>query len=86
MKLIQFEEKCKMIYDEKIKYKVVRLFGEDSEIFTAYVNGEKISEKIKINCSERGSKTKKLRDKILLSVECRRQEKKFEESLQEVSI
>ena len=70
-----------MVYEERIKYKIIRLFGEDSEIYLAYINGEKISKKIKATYNKKGVRHRDLRDKILLYNECRKKEVEYEENL-----
>ena len=65
------------IYSERIKRRVVWLFGEDSEVFQALIKGEEISKLIKKSISKKGLSQQKIKDKVLLFKDC----KKIEQSL-----
>lgn len=77
MKLIQFE-RLDMIYDDKIYYKVVRIFGLNSEVYKAMMSGEKISALINKSYNSKGTKKERVREKRMLFEECRKIEEDLE--------
>ena len=59
-----------MIYNNKIRASVVRLFGKESEIYTAMMNGEKISILIKESYNRIDARKIRVREKRMLLKEC----------------
>ena len=71
-----------MIYGVRIKYSVLRIFGEDSEVYQALENGEKISKIIKKSFSKKGPYVSRVREKRMLFEECKKIEEEYEKQNQ----
>ncbi len=67
-----------MIYDERIKYSVLRIFGQNSEVYQALKNGERISKIIKKAYSKKGPYVSRIREKRMLFEECKKMEENFD--------
>ena len=68
-----------MMYDDKIKYSVLRIFGKESEVYQALLRGEKISKLIKASYNKKGVKILRIREKKMLFEECKKQEQNCED-------
>lgn len=68
-----------IMYDLEIQKMVVVLYGKNSNIYTAMINGEKISRLIKQSLKVKGSKIFRIKDKKSLCEKCKTAEQKFEE-------
>ena len=63
-----------MKYSEKTSLKVARIFGKDSDIYYAMLNGKMISPMICKLSHKRGDRNYTFRDKRILLEECRKEE------------
>ena len=68
-----------MIYSENVKYSIIRIFGLDSEIYKALINGEKVSLLIKKSYCRKGFGVTRIREKKQLFEMCKEQEYAFEQ-------
>lgn len=71
-----------MIYNERIKFSVLRIFGKDSEVYQALKNGERISKFIKKSYSKKGPYVSRMREKRMLFEECKKIEEEFDKQNQ----
>lgn len=72
-----------VVYDVKIKKMVIVLYGKNSNIFTAMMNGEKISKLIKQSYKTKGCRISRIRDKKELFEECKKTEQELEKTSSE---
>ena len=75
-----------MIYNDQIKYKIIRIFGEDSEIYSAFQRGEKISGLIRKTYDKKGVKHRNIREKRMLCEMCKEYEIECDEYSKYLSI
>ncbi len=75
-----------MIYNDQIKYKIIRLFGEGSEIFLALQRGEKISKLIRKTYDKKGIKHNNIREKRMSCEMCKEYEIEHDEYSKYLSI
>ena len=73
-----------MIYNDQIKFKVLRIFGENSEIYSAFKRGEKVSMLIRKTYNQ--NKRNMIRDKIILYNLCKQCEREYDEYSKYLSI
>ena len=71
-----------MIYDERIKYSVLRIFGQNSEVYKALENGERISKCIKKSLGKKGPYVSRIREKRMLFEECKKMESEYDKQNQ----
>lgn len=64
-----------MVYSEKIRCKVIRFYGENSEIYQALMNGKIISKMVKASCGKTSQKKVTMRDRLSLYMLCLDEEK-----------
>lgn len=67
-----------MVYDKRIIYRVIRLYGRGSEIYSAMINGKEISKMIRRSLSDNGVRPIRYREKKMLFEDCKKQEEEFE--------
>lgn len=75
-----------MIYNDQIKYKIIRLFGENSEIYLAFERGEKVSGLIRKTYDKKNVKHKNIREKRMLCEMCKEYENEYDEYSKYLSI
>ena len=67
-----------MIYNERIVYRVIRLFGIDSDIYKSLISGKEISKMIRQSFNKNGFRLVREREKKMLFEDCRKADFNYE--------